>query len=207
MVKKSVDLIISGVGGQGVILLSTMIGRAAINEGLDVKIAETHGLAQRGGSVVSHVRIGRNIFSPLIPIGQADAVIGLEPLEAARYVSFIQPGSGVIIFNIKRVLPLPVRLGTESYPSIESLITILRKYSSCIYPIDADQIAEKVGNIRTSNIVMLGALAASLRLPFSIESLKAVVMRDAPKGTENANLLAFTLGVRVMKHLIAGRSL
>jgi indolepyruvate ferredoxin oxidoreductase beta subunit len=201
MAMKSVDLVISGVGGQGVILLSTVIGRAAVNEGLDVKIAETHGLAQRGGSVVSHVRIGRNIFSPLIPIGQANAIVSLEPLEAARYVSFVQPGSGVIIFNTKGILPMPVRLGMESYPSMESLILLLRKYSPRIYPIDADQIAAKVGNIRTSNIVMLGALAASILLPFSIESLKTIIKRDAPKGTEEANMRAFTLGFEAAKHL------
>ncbi len=201
MAKKSVDLIISGVGGQGVVLASTMIGRVAVDEGLDVKIAETHGLAQRGGSVVSHVRIGRNLFSPLIPSGQADAIVSFEPLEAARYVSFIQPSSGIIIFNTKGILPMPVRLGMENYPSVESLITILRKYSPRIYPIDADQIAIKAGNIRTSNIVMLGALTASIRLPFSIECFKTTIKQDVPKGTEEVNMRAFTLGIEAAKNL------
>jgi indolepyruvate ferredoxin oxidoreductase beta subunit len=201
MAKRSVDIIISGIGGQGVVLASTMIGSAAVDEGLDVKIAETHGLAQRGGSVMSHVRIGRDLFSPLIPSGQADAIVSFEPLEVARYVSFIQPVSGIMIFNTKGILPMPVRLGMESYPSIKSLITILHKYSPRIYPIDVDQIAINAGNIRTSNIVMLGALTASIRLPFSIESLKTAIKKGVPKGTEEVNMRAFTLGIEAMKNL------
>ena len=190
---KGFNIIIAGVGGQGVFLASTILGAAALLENLHTRIAETHGLAQRGGSIISHVKIGREVSSPLIPEAKADVLIAFEPLEALRY-AYLLKRDGKIIVNTEPIKPLTAIIGQTKYPSLEAIISTLHKAFHHITTLNATKIAKKAGNPRTANIVLLGALAAAANLPFKEDSLKKAILLNVPKGTEDINLKAFKLG-------------
>lgn len=190
---EGLDIIIAGVGGQGVFLASTILGAAALLENLHIRIAETHGLAQRGGSIISHVRIGKEVSSPLIPEAQSDVLIAFEPLEALRYAHLLKK-DGKIIVNMEPIKPLTAILGQTKYPSLEAITSMLHKAFPHIITLNATQIAKQAGNPRTANIVLLGALAAAVNLPFKEDSLRKAICLHVPKGTENINLKAFKLG-------------
>ncbi len=194
----SIGIVMAGVGGQGIILASRILGEAALEAGLNVRIGETHGLAQRGGSVVNHIKIGKGVFSPLIPEGQADALVSLEPLEALRYVDLLKPNATVIV-NERGVPPITVEIGMEDYPPASSLISALRRITPNVYSFDAGKIAVEAGNVHAVNIVLLGALYAVINLPFSVDSLKACIRRCVPSGTEEVNIRAFDLGYELAK--------
>jgi indolepyruvate ferredoxin oxidoreductase beta subunit len=146
------DIILAGVGGQGILSIAAVVGMAALRKGLYVKQSEVHGMSQRGGAVLSHLRISdEEIFSSLIPEGEADMILSVEPMELLRYKSFLKPG-GWMISNIKQVKNIP------NYPELESIFTEIKKHPQHIL-IDADTLAKKAGNIRAANMVMLGAAA------------------------------------------------
>jgi indolepyruvate ferredoxin oxidoreductase beta subunit len=199
--KKSLDIVLAGVGGQGVVLASTIIGEAAVEEGFEVRIAENHGLAQRGGTVTSHIRIGDEIYSPLIPEGHADIVVGFEPLESLRHAIFLKPRCGCAVVNTQSIPSIPARLGLEKYPLTSSLIQTLRKITKFVYPFDAHRTAIKAGSVKTLNTVMIGALAAAAKLPFSLKSIEEAIKRSVPLGTEKLNLEAFKRGLESIRSL------
>jgi len=184
----SCDLLIVGVGGQGVILASNVIGEACIIEGREVKAAETHGMAQRGGSVECHVRIdGR--FGPLIPPGQADLVMAFELIEALRYRHYLKPG-GTLVANRLVQVPTSVFMQKLEVPTEEKILGQLADISPCV--LDADRKAVEAGSPLTQNMVMVGA--GSLKLPLKRESLEEAIRRSVPKKTIDMNLRAFQLG-------------
>jgi indolepyruvate ferredoxin oxidoreductase beta subunit len=184
------DIVIVGVGGQGVILLSDVIGRAAVKAGKPVRGAETHGMAQRGGSVVNHTRIGCSL-GPMVASASADVLLALEPAEALRYGHFIAPW-GTALVNTQPVLPVTVTAGRASYPPVEELLAPLRSRCRDLRAIDASGIAVQAGTVQALNVVMLGALSRFIPLEerFLLEALKEVV----PPRHWQANQKAFGLG-------------
>jgi indolepyruvate ferredoxin oxidoreductase beta subunit len=184
------DLVIVGVGGQGVILISDVIGRAAVLAGKPVCGAETHGMAQRGGSVINHTRIGCR-FSPMVSSGGATVLVALEPGEALRYAQFVSP-DGVMLVNTKPILPGTVTCGLERYPPMPEILSALKAHCQNVAAIDASALAAKAGSAQAMNVVMLGALSGCIPLPEEaiLEALSLVV----PQRFLEANKRAFALG-------------
>ena len=190
---KELNIILSGVGGQGVILMSELLGHAIIEDGLRMQGSEVLGMAQRGGSVFSNIRIGDNLYAPLTPQGKCDILIAVEPSEALRYIKDLSPHSLVII-NTTRVLPFTVSIGRSSYPELDAIISELKKLTNKVITLDATKIAEEAGNLLTTNTVMLGALFGSGRLPVKLDTMKELIRKRVPAKAIDANIKAFDLG-------------
>ena len=186
------DIVVVGVGGQGVILLSSIIGKAALKAGLPVRSAETHGMAHRGGSVISHLRIGC-MFGPLVPVGGADILVALEPAEALRYAHYLSK-EGIALVNTKPVLPSTVTSGQSKYPPLEEILAPLQRICRSIKTFDATKLAVKAGNPQTMNVVMLGAL--SKYIPLREEMLIESLTESVPAKFLDVNRRAFELGKR-----------
>lgn len=187
--QKKLDLLITGVGGQGAILASDIIGKAAVTAGLPIRAAETHGMAQRGGSVVNHIRVG-NDYGSMIPKKGADLLLALEPMEAVRYLDFLKDG-GVIIVNTQPIIPVTVTSGLTKYPEVSDILDFLsEKY--IVKAFNADELAFEAGNRLAMNVVMVGAVSGYLPIPKEtmLESVKALV----PQKTIEVNLRAFEAG-------------
>ncbi len=193
---KKLDMLITGAGGQGVILASDIIGEAAIATGYDVKKTDTLGMAQRGGSVVSHVRIAPQVWSPLIKKGEVDILLALEKLEAARWCYYLRPG-GIAIVNNHALPPLSVSLGYERYPSDKEIAAILKQRTDRVYFINGTRRARELGNIRTLNMFMLGC--ASLFLPFKVQVWKDGISYRIPTSIRQINTTAFNQGRKEMR--------
>ena len=181
------DLIIAGVGGQGILSIATVIGRAAVQEGLHLKQSEVHGMAQRGGSVDTVVRFGEAVDFPVVDPGVADHLIAFELIEAARALRFLRPG-GRLVVNKRTVAPLPVLIG--DLPAPEGLEEALMAEGAIF--LDAEALACEAGSPRSANVVLLGA--ASYGLPFAYETWQQVIESRVPPKTIEANLRAFKLG-------------
>jgi len=184
------DIVIVGVGGQGVILISDVIGRAAVIAGKPVCGAETHGMAQRGGSVINHTRIGCR-FSPMVASGGADVLVALEPGEALRFAQFLSP-KGVALVNTRPVLPASVTCGKSDYPPVQEILAPIKARCCKVIAMDATALAEKAGTAQAMNVVMLGALARYTPIHEEL-ILQALSLAVPPKFLE-ANKNAFALG-------------
>ena len=184
----SFDILIVGIGGQGTILASNILGEACLIEGRHVKGAETHGMAQRGGSVESHIRIGGE-FGPLIVPGQADLLISFDLLEALRYSHYLKKGVKMVV-NRRLVLPTSVFTQKIAVPTEDEIIGRLKNRDLCL--LDADAIAAEAGSVLAQNVVMLGA--ASGAMPLKPESLVAAVRKLVPPKTIEVNIKAFEMG-------------
>lgn len=184
------DLVVVGVGGQGVILISEIIGRAAMLAGLSVRGVETHGMAQRGGSVINHIRVGCR-YSAMISPGGADILLAMEPAEALRYASYLSPG-GIALVNTRPLLPVTVTTGQATYPSIEEILAPLREASFRVYPMDATGLAAEAGSPQAANVVMLGAIAR--HLPIGEGRLLEALSDIVPARFLEINRKAFELG-------------
>jgi indolepyruvate ferredoxin oxidoreductase beta subunit len=185
------DILVTGVGGQGVVLASDIIGETALAAGFDVKKTDTLGMAQRGGSVVSHVRLADKVWSPLIKEGEVDLLLAFEKLEAARWSHYLKPGV-IAIVNSYEQPPLSVSLGQEKYPDDDEIKTALRRRTDKIYLIDANRLAQDLGNVRTLNILMLGCFSAFA--PIDVAVWKESISRRLPENIREINLTAFTMG-------------
>ncbi len=181
------DLVIVGVGGQGTLLASKILGRLALSQGQQVKVSEVHGMSQRGGSVITHVRVGQNVHAPLVSEGQADFLLGFEALETARAAGFLKP-EGVAITNSQRILPMPVIIGAMAYPDEPLGLLGNRKVES----VDALALALQAGNAKAVNLVLLGML--SRHLPFSEDAWTQAIGACVPRKTLPANIDAFMKG-------------
>jgi indolepyruvate ferredoxin oxidoreductase beta subunit len=188
---KKLDILVTGVGGQGVVLASDIIGETALAAGFDVKKTDTLGMAQRGGSVVSHVRLAEKVWSPLIKEGEVDLLLAFEKLEAARWSHYLKPGA-VVIVNTYEQPPLSVSLGQEKYPADDEIKTALRRRTDRIYFIDANKKAKELGNVRTLNILMLGCF--SVFAPIDVAVWKESISRRLPENLREINLAAFDMG-------------
>ncbi|TCK97840.1 indolepyruvate ferredoxin oxidoreductase beta subunit [Natranaerovirga hydrolytica] len=193
---ETVNILVVGVGGQGTLLTSRIIGNLALNEGLDVKLSEVHGMAQRGGSVVTHIRYGNQVNAPIVEVGQADIILSFEKLEALRYVHYLKE-EGVLIVNDQEIDPMSVIVGLDDYP--EDIITKLKSKVKNLIVMDALQEAKRIGNIKVVNTLLLGAL--SFYLDFEIEKWKVAIEHTVPQKTIKTNIEAFEKGLTLSKDL------
>jgi indolepyruvate ferredoxin oxidoreductase beta subunit len=182
------DLVFSGVGGQGVVVLSDIYCEAAMLEGFDVAKAEIHGMAQRGGSIVAYARIGDKVEAPLIETGKADGIVGFEVLETVRTLPMLKNG-GTVIVNTKYIPPT----GNAKSLKTEDLMALL-KAKATVYEVDGIGIAEKLGNMLVVNTILLGALSALPEIPVKPESFKQAIAGRLKEKYINLNLKAFQLG-------------
>lgn len=186
---KTVNIMIVGVGGQGSLLASKLLGHLLVSEGYDVKVSEVHGMSQRGGSVVTYVRYGDKVYSPLVSEGEADFIISFEKLEAARHAPMLKIG-GQIITNTQQIDPMPVITGAATYP--ENILDELKDKGISVDAVNALDLAKSAGSVKAVNIVLMGRL--SKYFPFDKEVwLKAIENTVAPKFVE-MNKKAFLLG-------------
>lgn len=182
------NIMIVGVGGQGTLLASRILGNLLTNEGHDVKVSEVHGMSQRGGSVVTYVKYGDAVYSPIIDRGEADIILAFEMLEAYRAMPYLKKG-GIMIANTQQMNPMPVITGAASYP--ENIGAKMSEKVNLI-EIDALSAAETAGNIKAVNVVLIGVLAKSTDIPYE-KWIKALEMTVPPKFLE-VNLKAFEIG-------------
>ncbi len=187
------DLIFTGVGGQGVVVLSDIFCEAALVDGFDVAKAEIHGMAQRGGSISAHVRVGDKVLSPLIERATGDVVVGFEVLETARALPMLKP-KGTVVVNTKYIPPGSL-LPTPPKPmKIEELMDLIRQKALRVYEVDGAGIAAKLGNLLVVNTVLLGAVSALPAMPIKEESFKQAIAGRLKEKYINLNLQAFQLG-------------
>ncbi len=183
------NILIVGVGGQGTILASKLLGQVAQNLNLDVKLSEVHGMAQRGGSVVTHVKIDNKVYSPLIDKGEADVVIAFEKLEALRWAQYLSE-NGTLIYNNTRLNPVSVTFGEMKYP--ENVKEKLSYICQNLFEVDASEMAKKSGNAKALNTVMIGLLAQSLDI--SKDIFINAIKETVPERFLEVNLKAFDEG-------------
>ncbi len=185
---KDMNIMVVGVGGQGTLLTSRIIGKTALKAGYDVKLSEVHGMAQRGGSVVTFVRFGENVSEPVVEEGSADILIAFERLEALRYAHFLKK-DGIIIVNDCRIDPMTVVIGASEYP--ENIIENLKK-DHTVYTVDGGDVAKELGNSKVLNSVVLGLSAK--HIGFTKEEWLEVVKNTVPPKTVEINEKAFIKG-------------
>ena len=191
--RKKTSIVLTGVGGQGVITAANILGKAAVKAEINVFVSEVHGMAQRGGSVNCTVRLG-DVSGPLVPSGCADVIVSTEPIEALRYIHFSNKKTKIIT-DITPTIPFTVSTGEYKYPEIEKVFKELEKYGK-LYKIDAVNIAKDAGDIITKNIVMLGALAV---IPFKQDILLETILENVPVKYKNMNKKAFENGLKAIK--------
>ncbi|NLK25050.1 MAG: indolepyruvate ferredoxin oxidoreductase subunit beta [Euryarchaeota archaeon] len=182
-----------GVGGQGVLLASTVLGNAAVSAGLEVAMSEVHGMAQRGGSVQCSVRIGKEIFSPLIPSGGADLLLGFEPVETLRNIAVANKDSHIVT-NTSPVVPISVSIGQCTYPNLDEILSAIRSVNKHVVAVDATALAIEAGRAITANAVLIGAIAAVKNFPLSKERMLESLLQVVPAKARDVNIRAFELG-------------
>lgn len=185
--KKSIMIV--GVGGQGTLLASRLVGNLLMDFGYDVKVSEVHGMAQRGGSVVTYVKYGDHVYSPVINEGEADVVLAFERLEAARWLSCLREG-GTLLVNDQRIDPMPVITGTAEYP--DGILEEIQKAGIHMIAADLLSLANEAGSTKAVNVVMIGMLSGLL--PFEEAAWKKVIRETVPEKFLSFNLKAFELG-------------
>jgi indolepyruvate ferredoxin oxidoreductase, beta subunit len=195
-VKKKTSIVLTGVGGQGVITAANLLGKAAVRAKIGVFVSEIHGMAQRGGAVVCTVRMG-DVSSPLLPSGTADVLLSMEPVEVLRNICYVN-NKTKIITDKNPIIPFTIAVGGEQYPKVEEIFKELSAHAE-LYPIDALKIAKEAGAVITKNTVMLGALAASGVLPFKPEVLLETILEDVPEKYKDVNKRAFESGMKAVK--------
>ena len=183
------SIMIVGVGGQGTLLASRILGSALLSKGYDVKVSEVHGMSQRGGSVVTYVKYGDKVYSPVIGEGEADLILAFEQLEAARWLSCLKP-DGKVIVNTQKIDPMSVVIGDSEYP--EGVIDAIKATGTDVYDVDALPLAVEAGSSKAVNVVLIGAMAKNTDIDKDvwIEALKSCV----PQKFLEMNLKAFELG-------------
>lgn len=191
----------TGVGGQGTILASDILGEAALLAGYDIKKTDTLGMAQRGGSVISHIRIGDHVYAPLIAEGDVDILIAFEKLEAIRWCAYLRTG-GIAIINDLAVPPLSVGLGTSRYPNDKEILAAFKKITGRVYFVNGTDQAHRLGDARTLNTIMMGCI--STFLPIDILTWKEAIAHRIPEKIRELNFKAFDKGREVIKHVGIG---
>lgn len=188
------NILFSGVGGQGILLASEVTVYSLLGAGYDAKKSEVHGMAQRGGSVTAQLRYGKKVYSPLIEPGCVDIQMAFEMMEAVRYLPYLHKGSKVIV-NTQKILPPSVATGQAEYP--EDVLDQLTQRDIVVVPVDAFDLAREVGEVKTANVVMVGALSAFL--PVDPGLYEEVIMTRVPEKFRDVNLKAFAAGRRASK--------
>lgn len=189
------NCLLCGVGGQGVVLASKLIAYAAMEKGLNVRTSETIGMSQRGGSVVTHVRMGETVHSPMIPKGTADVIMAFEPAEAVRNLSYLKE-DGVMVVDKKAVKPVTATLSQSNYDGQEAL-TYLQKKVKNLYIIDGDAVCEEAGSSKVLNVVLLGVALGSGVLDIRLEEMKEEIKKHVKPQFVEMNIRALELGANV----------
>lgn len=200
---KEFNIVLAGVGGQGTLLAAEIIGTAAVSENLNVRVSEIHGMAQRGGAVVSNVRIGDAVFSATVLDGQADVLVGFEPLETVRNLKSASEKT-LVIMNSQPIPPAELAAKDLKYPSLEEVLTKVHIFTQKTVVVDAAELAQKAGNRQAQNSVLLGALAAVEEFPVKVESILDALKELVPKRHVEANVRAFELGRENVRKQAAG---
>lgn len=183
------SVMIVGVGGQGTLLASRILGAALVSDGYDVKVSEVHGMSQRGGSVVTYVRYGEKVYSPVVTPGEADLILAFEQLEAARWIPYLKKG-GKLVVNTQSIDPMPVITGVMTYP--DEIIEKLKAMGIDVTAVDALSLAEEAGSVKAVNVVLIGVVASRMDLDENVwlDAIRSVV----PEKFVEMNLKAFSLG-------------
>ena len=203
--KDPLNVIVTGVGGQGNVLISQLIGKALVKGGYHVTIGETYGASQRGGAVMSHLRVSRQEqYGPFIPEGQADVILGLEPVETMRVLAQYGHPGVVVIANSRPVYTMAVTTGLAAYPGTEEVARTLEELSSTAWLINATEIALELGASILTNIVMAGALVGSQALPLRAEAFEAELRESLPSDRLELNARAFRRGLEETRRRGAG---
>ena len=189
MNKESMNILFSGVGGQGILLASEIMAHTLIKAGLDVKKSEVHGMAQRGGSVTAHLRYGQKVYSPLIEPGAAEILVAFEMLESLRYLPLLKKSANVVV-NTQQISPPSVSLGNAEYPA--DILTQLTDRGFSVHPLDALAIAEELGELRTVNMVLVGALSKFVKVEDQL--FLDVISERVKKQFVDVNIKAFQRG-------------
>jgi indolepyruvate ferredoxin oxidoreductase, beta subunit len=187
---KTKSILFAGVGGQGILRASDIICEVIMEAGLDVKKSEVHGMAQRGGCVTSHVRYGKKVYSPLAEPGSIQTLISFEKMEALRYLKFLRKDAAIIV-NTEEIYPPAVNMGDAPYP--EDAISFLKKHYGKVISFNAAELAQKTGNIKTANVVLLGALSNLMNIDKSL--WQNVIRKSFPEKLVKMNLDAFQMGI------------
>ena len=196
------NVIITGVGGQGNVLASQILGQILIQQGYSITIGETYGASQRGGSVMSHIRVSRTAqFSPLIPEGKCDLVLGLEPVEALRILAQYGNPGVMMLINTRPIYPIDVIAGNAAYPEISVVLKKIQRLSRRVWTLNATEIGLELGDPIFSNIVMLGALSATDLLPVHREGFQSVIQEILPSHKLQLNIEAFERGKAAVQEL------
>jgi indolepyruvate ferredoxin oxidoreductase beta subunit len=192
------DIVFSGVGGQGIVVASDIFCEAALVDGWDVAKAEIHGMAQRGGSIVAHVRVGEKVQAPLIERGKANVILGFEMLETARVIPMLNK-EGTVIVNTKYIPPSTTLVGSAKPLTHEKLLGMIRERAQTVYEVNGIDIANKLGNILVANTVLLGALSALPENPVKEEAFEKAIAARLKEKYVNLNLKAFQIGREQVK--------
>jgi len=195
---KEFNIVLAGVGGQGTLLAAEILGTAAVKEGLNVRVSELHGMAQRGGAVVSNVRIGEKVLAPTVLEGQADVLLGFEPLETLRNLKFTSE-KALVIMSDEKIPPAELAAKMMKYPSMEEMVEKIHCVTRNVTIVEAAKLAKKAGNILTQNIVLIGALAAAGKMPVKTESVVEALRELVPPKHLDINVKAFKLGYECVK--------
>jgi len=194
------SIVIAGIGGQGTILMAEILGEAATVEGLKARGSEILGMAVRGGPVSSIIRVGSEVYGPLIPEGKGDILVGLEPAEALRNITYLST-NGTAIINTRPIVPYTVSLGIAKYPPIENVLERLGVNSRNVIALDATKLAKEAGTPAATNMIMLGVLAGTGKLPMGNKTLKKIIKARFSREMARINIKAFDLGFEVSRNL------
>ena len=197
-----INIIICGTGGQGVVLVSELLGNAAVNGGVAVKGSEVLGMAQRGGSVFSNLRLGGDVIAPMTPEGKCDILVAVEPSEAIRNIQYLAKNS-VVVLNTTTVMPFTVYLGKSGYPSPDQIVNQLKEVTNRIITLDASALAKEAGSLQAANVVMLGALFGSGLMPIDQQHAKDAIASRFNQKVAAINFTAFDLGYEYVKKALA----
>jgi len=198
--KELLNIIITGVGGQGNVVASQIFASAAVRDGFYVSVGETYGAAQRGGAVMSHVRLSKETqYGPLIPEGRAHIIVGFEPVECLRTVGSFGNEKTKVIVNPRPVYPIDVLSGATKYPAVEEVLNAIKELVYSVHVVEATELAKKAGDPIMQNVVIVGCLAGSGFTPVKVETLREVIKETFVKRRPEANLKAFELGVKEIR--------
>jgi len=195
---KEFNIVLAGVGGQGILLAAEILGTAALKEGLNVRVSEIHGMAQRGGAVISNVRIGEKILAPTVLEGTADMLLGFELLETLRNLKFASEKT-LILMNNEAIAPPGLTTKMIDYPSLDEITGKIYAFTINVVVMEAAKLAQKAGSILTRNIVLIGGLAATGKMPVQIENLKEAIRELVPEMYTEMNMKAFEFGYEYVK--------
>jgi indolepyruvate ferredoxin oxidoreductase beta subunit len=195
---KEFNIVLAGVGGQGILLAAEILGTAAVKEGLNARVSELHGMAQRGGAVVSNVRIGEKVLAPTVLEGQANVLLGFEPLETLRNLKFVSEKT-LVIMSDEKIPPTELTAKMVEYPSMKEIVEKIHLFTKNVIIVEAARLAEKAGNVLAQNVVLIGVLTATGQIPVKTESIMKALRELVPPKHLDVNAKAFKLGYEFVK--------